>query len=64
MPIYEYYCPECNKRFEELVMDREKMVNCPVCGRDASANRCMSVSSVGRSREKSEGPSAPLCGPT
>lgn len=34
MPIYEYCCPKCGERFEELetVADRKKPHTCPACG--------------------------------
>lgn len=31
MPIYEYRCKCCEKKFEELVQAREDAVSCPVC---------------------------------
>ena len=32
MPIYEYKCRDCGKKFEKLVRGREK-VTCPKCGK-------------------------------
>lgn len=34
MPIYEYKCPKCEHRFEQLVksMSAEETVVCPECG--------------------------------
>lgn len=34
MPIFEYRCRSCGRRFEKLVRGREK-VTCPECGRGA-----------------------------
>lgn len=31
MPIYEYTCPKCGKKFEELVFG-DKVPACPSCG--------------------------------
>jgi putative FmdB family regulatory protein len=31
MPIYEYRCRECGRRFEELVMNSSRKVACPDC---------------------------------
>ncbi|MBN1656246.1 MAG: zinc ribbon domain-containing protein [Deltaproteobacteria bacterium] len=31
MPIYEYGCDECGKRFESLVFGAEKPEGCPSC---------------------------------
>jgi putative FmdB family regulatory protein len=34
MPIYEFVCPKCKNRFEELVIRRSDYtdVKCPECG--------------------------------
>ncbi len=34
MPIYEYECGKCGKRFElrRAVIDNNNFVNCPKCG--------------------------------
>lgn len=34
MPIYEYACPHCSAEFEELVRNRDEVVECPECGAD------------------------------
>ena len=31
MPIYEYYCEKCNKKFEKLSKSTENEANCPDC---------------------------------
>lgn len=31
MPIYEYVCEKCDKKFESLIRENEKAV-CPDCG--------------------------------
>ncbi len=31
MPILEYKCPHCGKKFEELVKRYDEEVTCPVC---------------------------------
>ncbi len=31
MPIYEYKCEKCGRRFEELVMNSSQKVACPDC---------------------------------
>ncbi|MDE7159198.1 MAG: zinc ribbon domain-containing protein, partial [Clostridiales bacterium] len=38
MPMLEYVCPQCGKKFEELVKSHEEEVLCPECG--AKAERC------------------------
>ena len=34
MPIYEYRCETCGKRFEELVMKSSQKIACPGCDSD------------------------------
>ncbi len=31
MPIYEFRCRKCEKRFEELVQTQDEVVTCPQC---------------------------------
>lgn len=65
MPIYEYTCQSCNKRFDQLVrtMSGAPNVACPECGSEKTA-RALSVfaavSSDGSS--KAESSDAPMCG--
>ena len=35
MPVLEYKCPQCGKRFQELVKSHEEKVLCPNCKREA-----------------------------
>ncbi len=50
MPIYEYRCPDCDERFEELARNPDVIVPCPSCGA-AEAERLLSVfAGVGGSR--------------
>ena len=33
MPLYEYYCPNCEHRFEKLVLELDPdMIQCEECG--------------------------------
>ncbi len=34
MPLFEFKCKKCGKKFEELIMSstRDDVVNCPHCG--------------------------------
>lgn len=42
MPIYEYFCPACEKKFEELVFEtKPAVVHCPQCGKP-EVNRLIS----------------------
>ncbi|CAM2057128.1 Zinc ribbon domain-containing protein [Desulfovibrionales bacterium] len=43
MPLYEYVCPVCKTKFEELVsIIAEQPPTCPSCG-EAKASRIMSA---------------------
>jgi putative FmdB family regulatory protein len=56
MPIYEYLCPECDSRFEELrpLSQAEDPVECPRCHHPAhrkmSTFACFSTAENGLSR--------------
>lgn len=43
MPMYDFLCPRCGEKFEELVQSRQEDAPCPKCG--ASAERQMSIPS-------------------
>jgi putative FmdB family regulatory protein len=56
MPIYEYRCPSCEERFEELVRASAPAVACPSCG-TADVERLLSVfAGVGGSSSASSSP--------
>jgi len=42
MPVYEFACPACDERFEELVRRFEDPVACPSCG-EREVERRLSV---------------------
>jgi putative FmdB family regulatory protein len=42
MPIYEFLCPECGDRFEELTSAGTDSAECPRCG-SAQARRVLSA---------------------
>jgi len=53
MPIYEYYCPSCEKRFEELVFEANpEVVHCPECGAN-EVNRLISLFAASTNAENS-----------
>ncbi len=61
MPIYEYRCKSCGKKFEKLIRGSEK-VKCPGCGK-GSLDKLFSVFGV-KSGEKftpSSGSSCSSC---
>ena len=50
MPIYDYRCPACDERFEELARNPDVIVACPACGA-AETERLLSVfAGIGGSR--------------
>ncbi len=56
MPLLQYVCPECGKRFDELVKNHGDDVFCPAC--KAKANRCYSgemYSATGKPVKKCSG---------
>jgi putative FmdB family regulatory protein len=63
MPIYEYACKSCEKRFEKLVksMSSAAGVACPECGSKKTA-RTMSVFAVASAEQKSNAPAPGMCG--
>ena len=64
MPIYEYTCSACNKRFEQLVrsMNTEQSFRCPECG-SGKTSRSLSLFAVGgESGAKSATEVPPKCG--
>ncbi|MDY6827671.1 MAG: zinc ribbon domain-containing protein [Bacillota bacterium] len=36
MPLYEFYCSQCNKKFEELCNSSVKNTRCPDCGKESA----------------------------
>jgi putative FmdB family regulatory protein len=66
MPIYEYYCPSCEKNFEELVFEtKPAIVHCPKCGTN-EVNRLISIfaaaTSANHSAKMSASESGHSCG--
>ncbi|MGM0689424.1 MAG: FmdB family zinc ribbon protein [Bacillota bacterium] len=47
MPLYEFYCSECEKKHEELCSSTINSVQCPSCGKDAK--KVLSLFRTGRS---------------
>jgi len=61
MPIYEYVCKDCKKRFEALVFGSQK-ASCPLCN-GTNLDQQISVFSVGAGTrsEQAACPSAASC---
>jgi putative FmdB family regulatory protein len=66
MPIYEYACAPCGKRFESLVLRKsdEAEVRCPKCG-GPDITRQISAPAAARVGGEGGGSAslAPACGP-
>lgn len=58
MPLFEYVCNDCKKKFEELVSGSETKPECPSCW-SANTKKLLSVFAAQVSAGKSE---APSCG--
>ena len=65
MPIYEYTCQSCDRKFDQLVrsMTDSGTMKCPACGSEKTA-RALSVFAVGaEGASKGSGSSdMPMCG--
>lgn len=56
MPILQYKCPSCGKRFEELVKRFDDDVLCPDCKQKAERTYCGKMySSTGKQVKKCSG---------
>lgn len=57
MPLYEFRCNKCRKKFEELVLSRDARVECPKC-KAADVVRLMSAFSVKTPGSSKKAPSS------
>jgi len=48
MPVYEFECEECGKRFEELTPSGTHGLACPQCGAERTRRLLSPVSPAGR----------------
>lgn len=56
MPILQYICPICGKKFDELVKKFDEAVACPECGNNAERLYCGEMfSSTGKQHKKCSG---------
>jgi len=62
MPIYEYQCLDCSKRFDELIgsFNKEDDVNCPGCHSN-HVHRLMSCFGFSSGSSSSVGSSSSSC---
>jgi len=65
VPVYEYTCQKCQKRFDQLVrsMSSEVKPACPECG-SKQTTKALSVFAVGAEggTKSSANEAAPMCG--
>lgn len=48
MPVYEFECEECGRRFEELTGSETRALPCPECGSEQTRRLLSRVSPAGR----------------
>ena len=58
MPLYEYHCPACNHRFDELQPMSATSAECPVC--EQPARRAISVFAALSGSESGDSEFGPL----
>jgi putative FmdB family regulatory protein len=67
MPIYEYFCNDCEARYERIVMSAHQEIECPKCASKRNTLQ-LSVFSTGKSSvsttSSDEASSAGGCGCT
>ena len=60
MPLYEFYCSECQKKFEELCGSEIKSAACPECKKEAG--KILSLFRTGKSSSGSGAAASSGCG--
>ncbi len=62
MPIYEFFCPDCNTVFNFFAgrINTEKCPDCPKCGRQKIEKMMSSFAVIGQAKEESNDPFAGL----
>ncbi len=67
MPIYEYVCQDCSKKYEKFIRSRTTKVKviCPTCGSDQAKKAFSVFGAVGSKAKPSNDfmPSGAGCGP-
>ena len=66
MPVYEYVCKDCEKKFDHLARTMSSAADdhglkCPACG-SKKTSRALSVFAVGSEGAKSSASDDPMCG--
>jgi len=62
MPIYEFFCKDCNTVFNFFSsrINTDKQPNCPKCGRKQLEKMMSTFATIGKAREQSDDPLAGL----
>jgi len=63
MPIYEFKCKKCNKKFEKIVAWNAVDIECPEC-QSRETEKLLSAFAVRNPGGKSSGVSPASCGPS
>ena len=60
MPIYEFYCDQCNVIFNFLSqrVNTSKIPDCPRCGKKELSKQISTFATIGRAKEESDDPFA------
>ncbi len=59
MPIYEFFCSDCQNRFERISRSSQQEADCPTCGKPSPKQ--VSAPSIG-SASSAAAPSCPPAG--
>ncbi|OQX14848.1 MAG: hypothetical protein BWK76_13995 [Desulfobulbaceae bacterium A2] len=64
MPIYEFFCPDCNTifNFYSRRLHGGRRPDCPACGRKELEKQLSTFATIGRAKEPAEGSDDPLAG--
>lgn len=56
MPIYEFFCPDCNTVFNFFSrrINTEKQPDCPKCGREKIQRQMSTFATIGKAKEPNE----------
>lgn len=63
MPIFEYACRNCNRRFETIVLSSKERISCPECASFKVEKQLSVFSSPGAAKNDSASPTS-ACGCT
>ena len=62
MPVFEFACENCDQEFEELVLRRDEIIQCPACGSQKAKKLMSRFATTGESRLRGDACSS--CRPT